>query len=74
MAAAASVGLNAAEARDVLESGRYAAEVRAAEEKWRRAGINAVPAVVINERYLISGGQPAEAFEQALRQIAAEGG
>jgi predicted DsbA family dithiol-disulfide isomerase len=30
-----------------------------------------VPAVIINDRHLISGGQPAEVFEQALRQIAA---
>jgi predicted DsbA family dithiol-disulfide isomerase len=71
--AAASVGLDPVEAREVLETGCYAAEVRAAEEKWRQAGINAVPAVVINDRYLISGGQPADTFEQALRQIAAEG-
>jgi predicted DsbA family dithiol-disulfide isomerase len=56
----------------VLASGRYAAEVRAAEEKWRMAGVSSVPAVIINDRYLISGGQPAEYFEQALRQIAAE--
>jgi predicted DsbA family dithiol-disulfide isomerase len=26
--------------------------------------------VVVNQRYLISGGQPPETFEQALRQIA----
>jgi predicted DsbA family dithiol-disulfide isomerase len=31
-----------------------------------------VPAIVIDNRYLISGGQPPESFEQALRQIAAE--
>jgi predicted DsbA family dithiol-disulfide isomerase len=31
-----------------------------------------VPAIVIDGRYLISGGQPPEAFERALRQIAAE--
>jgi predicted DsbA family dithiol-disulfide isomerase len=31
-----------------------------------------VPAVIINERHLISGGQPIEIFEQALRKIAAE--
>jgi len=31
-----------------------------------------VPAIVINDRHLISGGQPPEVFEQALRQIAAE--
>ena len=31
-----------------------------------------VPSVVVNQRYLISGGQPAEVFEQALRKIAQE--
>jgi predicted DsbA family dithiol-disulfide isomerase len=29
-----------------------------------------VPAVVINDRHLISGGQPPDVFEQALRHIA----
>jgi predicted DsbA family dithiol-disulfide isomerase len=29
-----------------------------------------VPAVVVNRKYLISGGQPAEAFEEALRNMA----
>ncbi len=65
-------GLNGAAARDVLSSGRYGEEVRTAERFWQRQGISAVPAVVINDRYLISGGQPAAAFEQALRTIAAE--
>ena len=69
---AASVGLNRAAAVEVLVSGRYSAEVRAAEELWRQRGINSVPAIVINDKYLISGGQPVEVFEQALRQIAAE--
>jgi predicted DsbA family dithiol-disulfide isomerase len=31
-----------------------------------------VPAVVVNDRHLISGGQPSAVFEQALQQIAAE--
>ncbi len=69
---AQAAGLDGAVAREVLTSGRYAEAVRAAEAHWRSAGINSVPAVVINDRYLISGGQPAEAFEQALRSIAAE--
>ena len=56
----------------ILASDRYAAEVRQAEQQWQSRGIHAVPAVVINDRYLISGGQPPEAFEQALRTIAAE--
>jgi len=72
VAAAEAAGLDGAQAREVVTSGRYADEVRAAERKWQAAGINSVPAVVINDRYLISGGQPADAFEQALRTIAAE--
>jgi predicted DsbA family dithiol-disulfide isomerase len=28
--------------------------------------------VVVENKYMISGGQPAEVFEQALRQIAGE--
>jgi predicted DsbA family dithiol-disulfide isomerase len=69
---AALVRLDRAEAAEVLASGRYAEEVRTAEELWRQRGINSVPAIVINDKYLVSGGQPAEVFEQALRQIAAE--
>jgi predicted DsbA family dithiol-disulfide isomerase len=72
VATAQAAGLDGAAAREVLTSGRYAEEVRAAERQWQAAGINSVPAVVINNRYLISGGQPAAAFEQALRTIAAE--
>ncbi|MCX7220701.1 MAG: DsbA family oxidoreductase, partial [Burkholderiales bacterium] len=30
-------------------------------------------AIIINERHLISGGQPAEVFEEALRKIMAQG-
>ena len=70
--AAAQAGLDADEARAVLSTGRFAEEVRAAEHLWQSRGISAVPAVVIDGKYLISGGQPPEAFEQALRQIAAQ--
>jgi predicted DsbA family dithiol-disulfide isomerase len=68
--AAAKAGLDGNAAREVLASGRYAEEVRHAEQLGRSRGIDAVPAVVIDGRYLISGGQPPEAFEQALRRIA----
>ncbi len=70
---AARVGLDATEAAEVIRSGTYAAEVREAEQFWQQAGIHSVPAVVINDRHLIQGGQPPEVFEQALRQIAQEG-
>jgi predicted DsbA family dithiol-disulfide isomerase len=70
--AAGQAGLDEVEARAVLASDAYAEEVREAEVFWRNQGINGVPAVIINDKYLISGGQPAEAFEKALRSIAAE--
>jgi predicted DsbA family dithiol-disulfide isomerase len=70
--AAEAAGLDRAEAGEVLASGRYAQEVRAAEELWRARGITSVPAVVVEGKYLISGGQPAAAFEEALRKIAGE--
>ena len=69
---AQAVGLDAQEARLVLTSGRYADEVREREQLYLQNGINSVPAVIINDRHLIQGGQPVEVFEQALRQIAAQ--
>jgi len=69
---AVQAGLDAVETRDVIQTGHYADEVRAAEAFFQRAGIRSVPAIIINEKHLISGGQPPEVFEEALRQIAAE--
>ncbi len=69
---AAQVGLDVEAAREVINTGLYGDEVRAAEQNWQQAGINSVPAIIINQRHLISGGQPPEIFERALRQIAAE--
>ena len=69
---AMAVGLDGERAREVLARNEFADDVREAERFWQQAGINAVPAVVINRRHLVSGGQPPEVFAQALRQIAAE--
>lgn len=68
---AQAAGLPVDRARAVLESGAHAHEVRADEQMFMRAGINAVPAVIIDRRHLISGGQPVEVFERALRELAA---
>jgi predicted DsbA family dithiol-disulfide isomerase len=70
--AASDVGLDPERARAILASDEYAHEVREREQFYLNAGIHAVPAVIINDRHLISGGQPVEVFEQALRKIAAE--
>ncbi len=72
LAAVAEAGLDVGSARAILESDQFAAEVREREQWYHRAGIHSVPAVIINDRHLISGGQPAAVFEQALRQIAME--
>ncbi|TXI30721.1 MAG: DsbA family oxidoreductase [Ottowia sp.] len=70
LAAVKKAGLDEARAQEILASDEFAAEVRAAERHYQQAGISSVPAVIINDRHLISGGQPPEVFEQALRQLA----
>jgi predicted DsbA family dithiol-disulfide isomerase len=72
-AAAAEAGLDAVRAQAILAGDEYADEVREREQFYLRNGIHAVPAVIINERHLIQGGQPAEVFEQALRKVAGQG-
>ena len=68
---AAGVGLDATRARQILAGQAYADEVRKQEQYYVSRGIQSVPATIVNDQHLISGGQPPEAFEQALRQIVA---
>ncbi len=68
---AEGVGLDGAQARDVLASGRYGKEVRGLEETQTAKGIRAVPSVILDGRLLVQGGQPPEVFEKALRHAAA---
>jgi len=72
LACAAKTGLDSVRAAEVVGSDEYADAVRERERLYLDAGIHSVPAVIINDRHLIAGGQPPEVFEQALRQIAAE--
>jgi predicted DsbA family dithiol-disulfide isomerase len=67
---AGKVGLDTARAQQILSTDEYAADVREQQAFYQSQGIRAVPSVIINDRHLIQGGQPAEVFEQALRQIA----
>lgn len=69
---ATSAGLPEAETRELLAGNRYDAEVAAAEAQVQAQGIHAVPAIVVNQRHLIQGGQSVEVFEQLLRQAMAE--
>jgi predicted DsbA family dithiol-disulfide isomerase len=65
-----ALGLDEKRAIEILDTDEYTAEVRARQRFYSENNINSVPAVIINDQYLISGGQPVEAFEKALRQIA----
>jgi predicted DsbA family dithiol-disulfide isomerase len=67
-----TVGLDVDAAKKVLNSDAYAQDVRAEQLYYQRSGISSVPAVIVNNKHLISGGKPADAFENALRQISAE--
>ena len=68
---AGEAGLDIEQARQILAGDTYADEVRVQEQFFQSRGIHSVPATIVNGQHLISGGQPPEAFEQALRQIAA---
>jgi len=69
---AAEIGLDRARATAVLASDQFAAEVRQREAFYQQAGITGVPAVIIEDRYLLTGARPAQAYVEALRQIAAQ--
>ncbi|TCK05668.1 DsbA family oxidoreductase [Marinobacterium mangrovicola] len=69
---AGQVGLDAGEAGRVYDTDLYAEEVRSEEALWQQRGVSSVPAIVFNERYLVSGGQPVETFVQVIRDLLAQ--
>ena len=67
---AAKVGLDRDEALAVLEEQRFAKEVRAEERHWQQQGIQSVPAMIFNERHLVSGAQGVDNYVNILEQLA----
>ena len=65
---AAEVGLPEEEARAMLASDRFAAEVREDEATARGFGINALTTFVVDRRIAVSGAQPPEVLLELLRQ------
>lgn len=65
----ADLGLSVSDAERALIDSAIRKQVKLLAESFLQQGISSVPAFIINEKYLISGGQPLSAFEQALRQI-----
>ncbi|MFI7100228.1 DsbA family oxidoreductase [Streptomyces sp. NPDC050161] len=72
-ALATAAGVPAEESARVLaDPTAYADAVRADEREASELGASGVPFFVIDRRYGISGGQPAEVFRQALERAHAE--
>lgn len=70
--AAEKAGLSASAAQAILAGSTYTDEVRAQQKMYLDAGIHSVPAIILNQQYLVSGGQPVEVFEQAILQAIQE--
>ena len=70
LACVGEVGLDEADAQAVLNGQDFTDDVRERQAFFTQAGIRSVPAIIINRRHLISGGQAPEVFERALREIA----
>lgn len=68
--AAADVGLDSKEAAAVLEDGRYADAVRERQSTWIRNGIQGVPAMIFQGKYLLSGAQGVDNYTIVLKQLA----
>jgi predicted DsbA family dithiol-disulfide isomerase len=69
---AAEAGLPAEEARQVLDSDRYAQDVRDDEAAAAAIGIGGVPFFILGGRVGVSGAQPVELFGRALEQAWAQ--
>ena len=66
---AVSVGLDESTAKNVITDPSWAEAVASTEQQWLEAGINAVPAIIINRKHLISGAQTSDLLVSAINQI-----
>jgi predicted DsbA family dithiol-disulfide isomerase len=65
-------GLDAGRVAEVLRSDEFEADVRADVARAQAYGANGVPFTVVDGRYGVSGAQPVEVFDQALRRAWAD--
>jgi predicted DsbA family dithiol-disulfide isomerase len=65
-------GLDRDSAASVLSTDQFEQEVRNEEGRYQQMGVSSVPTFIVNGKYAITGGQPADVFVEALRQIANE--
>lgn len=65
-------GLPIERARAILASDEFTQEVRDQKKKYTDLGINSVPAIIFDNKYMIQGAQAPEMFASALRDCAQE--
>ncbi|MDQ1162139.1 putative DsbA family dithiol-disulfide isomerase [Chryseobacterium sp. SORGH_AS 447] len=65
---AESLGIDREEAREVLNSDTFNAEISQDIQEARNNGVSGVPFFILNGKYAVSGAQPAELFVNALQQ------
>ena len=68
-AIAGEVGLDSAEAQEVLATASHAEETRAHQQFWTSRGVSGVPAMVFAGQYLLTGAQGAQTYAQMLKKV-----
>lgn len=69
MASAAVAELDASDAQAVLQDGRFETDVRKREQLWSTRGITGVPAMIFEDKYLVTGAQGIENYMSVIEQI-----
>ena len=62
-------GLSESRARDILNSDEFTEEVNAEEAFYKNMGIQSVPSMIVNEKYLLQGAQGHESLMSAFGQL-----
>ncbi len=62
-------GLDNDRAHEILKSKEFSNEVREEESTYTGVGINSVPAIILDNQYLLQGAQPPQSFVNAFEQL-----
>jgi len=69
LAVLSGAGFDKAKAQKILEEQTFAADVRSRQQKWTNHGITGVPAMIFNEKYLVTGAQGVDNYRAVIRQV-----
>ena len=69
---AEQVGLERVQCQQILRDESWAKTVANTEQQWLQAGIQAVPAIILDQRHLISGAQTTENLLSVLQEISSK--